>query len=199
MGKCKVGLIGVVGMLILLSPSIAPAQDAGMVAGLVKELGVSEAQAKGGVQALLATAKAGLSGDEFASLLDGAPDLGSLAAMAGGGAAADEMADKAESMAEGTSKMAEAAADTGADSAEDASSGMDGAMSSVGSALGSAEGAMGGLDLSSLSKLTDLTKSFEGLGLDAGMVQKFVPVVLEQLGSSSSAAGLLKKGLGLVS
>jgi hypothetical protein len=183
-----------VAALLLFAPLAAQAQDAGMVAGLVEQLGITEAQAKGGVQALLATAKGNLSGDEFGSLLESAPDLGGLADMAGGAAAGDMMK-KAETMAEGSSEMAAEASD----SAEDASSEMEGAMSSVGSALSSAEGAMGGLDLSSLSKLTDLTKSFESLGLDAGMVQKFVPVVLGQLGSSSSAAGLLKKGLGLVS
>jgi len=194
MRKHGIGVLGLVAAMILFAPLAAQAQDAGMVAGLVEQLGITEAQATGGVQALLATAKGNLSGEEFGSLLESAPDLGSLADMAGGAAAGDMMK-KAETMTEGSSEMAASASD----SAEETSSEMDGAMSSVGSAMDSAEGAMGGLDLSSLSKLTDLTKSFEGLGLDAGMVQKFVPVVLDQLGSSSSAAGLLKKGLGLVS
>ncbi len=112
-------------------------------------------------------------------MLDSAPDLGALAEA--GEAAAEEASSEATEEAE-----------------EGAASAMDGAMASVGSALGSVGGAMGGLDLSSLSKLTDLTKNFEGLGLEAGMVQKFVPVVLEQLGSGSASAGLLKKGLGLL-
>lgn len=196
MRQYRVGVLGLVTMMVLLAPLAAQAQDAGMVGGLIEQLGVTEAQAKGGVQALLATAKGNLSGGEFASLLDSAPDLGSLAAMAEGGAAAGDMMKKAEPMAGASSEMAAEASES---ASEEASSGMDEAISSVGSALGSAEGAMGGLDLSSLSKLTDLTKSFEGLGLDAGMVQKFVPIVLEQLGSSGSAAGLLKKGLGLAS
>ena len=54
------------------------------------------------------------------------------------------------------------------------------------------------MDLSSLSQLTGLTSQFEKLGLNAEMVQKFVPVVLEHYSKSPSTANLLQKGLGLL-
>ena len=201
MKKSWIRALGVT-VLAVAAPVAAPAQTEGMVAKLVSDLGVTEAQAEGGVQAILATAKGRLSGADYAKLLDSAPDLGALGEMGGGESATGEMMKKAESMTGEAPDMTEEAAQAGEAGAEETEEGtasaMDGAMASVGAALGSAGGAMGGLDLSSLSKLSDLTKSFEGLGLDAGMVQKFVPVVLEQLGSGSASAGLLKKGLGLL-
>ena len=72
------------------------------------------------------------------------------------------------------------------------------AMGSASEAMGSAGDAFGGLDMSSLSQLTGLTSQFKDLGLDAGMVQKFVPTLLQSFGKDSATSGLLMKGLGLL-
>jgi len=61
------------------------------------------------------------------------------------------------------------------------------------SALGKAGGALGGFDKSA-GGLAGLASSFESLGLDAGMVSKFAPIVSDYVGSVSGeqAAGLLQ-------
>ena len=183
----RMRVLGIIVVLVAAVGSPLAAQDLEMVSKLTSQLGVSQAQAIGGVGAILGTAKGNLSADQFASLLDSAPDLKAISAKMGSedaAASAGEAAGAATAMAGEASSMAPSGS-------EEASSAVSGAMASVGEAAG-------GLDLSSLSQLTGLTKQFEGLGLDAGMVQKFVPVVLEQLGPTSGAAGLLKQGLGLL-
>jgi len=77
---------------------------------------------------------------------------------------------------------------------------MDGLLSAAptgesSSALGKASSMLGGSD-SSLGGLASLASSFESLGLDADMVQKFVPLVSDYVGSvSGDQAMALLKGL----
>ena len=118
----------------------------------------------------------GLSADQFTSLLDSSSDLKAVASKVGGEVAASAAGEASGLAASVTEKV---------------SAGSHDAIASVGDATK-------GLDLSSLSQLSGLTKQFEGLGLDAGMVQKFVPALLEQLGPKSGTSGLLKQGLGLL-
>lgn len=204
-------LAAAVGLALAIAPP-ATAQD-DLVANLVSELGVSEAQAIGGVQALLGATKGRLSPSDYASLLQGAPELGKLAegmVEDAAGDAADDVVEEAGSMAEAVSETASGLAPGMADEVsgmEDEATAALGettgdlaaaAGNAAGDAVGSATEAVGGLDLSSLSDLTGLTSQFEGLGLDAGMVQKFVPVVLDYFGQDSGTSGLLQKGLGLL-
>lgn len=62
-----------------------------------------------------------------------------------------------------------------------------------GSALGKASSLLGGGD-SGLGGLASLASSFDSLGLDAGMVSQFLPIVEKYVGSVSGdqAMGLLK-------
>jgi len=63
-------------------------------------------------------------------------------------------------------------------------------MSAVTALAGSAGGDLG--------KLAGLAQSFGDLGMNADMVKKFVPVVVDYVGGKSGgAASLLKKGLGI--
>jgi hypothetical protein len=165
--------------LTCLAALPATAQDMDLAGKLASQLGVTPAQAAGGVQAILGTVKGKLSAEDFASLLDSSPDLAGLAAKMDGEAGAAAGAAGAAASAD----MGEKVAESMGDSAE-----MAGAM----------KGAAGELDLSSLSQLTGLADQFKGLGLDPGMVKKFVPALLEQLGPESGGAKLLKQGLGLM-
>ena len=70
-----------------------PSNAGSLVGDLVSKLGVSEAQAAGGVQALLGVAKGKLSAADYASLLQGAPDLGELAKGMANDAVSDATAD----------------------------------------------------------------------------------------------------------
>ncbi|HET9768334.1 MAG TPA: DUF2780 domain-containing protein [Thermoanaerobaculia bacterium] len=190
----------------LARPALA---ESALVGALVSKLGVSEAQATGGAQALLGAVKGRLSPTDYASLLQGSPELGELAKGMAEGAAADAAA-KAMGSAGSVAGLAPAAASgltgeataaVGKAAGELATTAGQTAGEAAGSAaqaVGSASAMAGGLDLSSLSKLPGLSGQFESLGLDAGMVQKYVPVVLEHFGGDSATAGLLKKGLGLL-
>lgn len=198
--------ITLVGAALLLAAAGAPlvfAAEADVVGTLVDRLGISEEQARGGYGAIVEAAKGGLSGDEYSSLLGSSPGLSSLVEGMGGEAAAAAGEMMAGDAAEAAGKMMAGDAPNMSDGrANEAAAKMaessEGAMEGMSGKMAAASEAMGDLDVSSLSNLKGLTEQFEGLGLDAGMVQKFVPVVLGQLGSGSQASGLLKKGLGLM-
>lgn len=189
-------LIALVALAAILAAPVN-AQDMDLVSGLVSQLGISEAQAIGGVQAILGATKKNLSPSDYSSLIGGAPSLGKLAEGMGSEAAGSATgAAVGGDMAASVSEMAASASDS-ASSSESA-----GASSSLAASAsemaGAAGDSMGGMDLSSLSKLTGLTSQFSELGLDAGMVQKFVPAMLGHFGKDSATSGLLMKGLGLL-
>jgi hypothetical protein len=182
----------------VLGLSVAqPAAGASLVDSLVSQLGISKTQATGGLQALLQATKGRLSPTDYASLLQGAPELEELAkTVATAEGAATDAAHAADShVASPSEKPGTPAAPVAAKTEGTASSNLLAAASDAASALGKSPG---GLDLSALGNLTGLTSQFQKLGLDAGMVQKFVPVVLGYFGQSSGTASLLQKGLGLL-
>jgi hypothetical protein len=180
--------IGSLATAAAVALALAAAPDvsarASLVDSLVSQLGISKAQAAGGVQALLQTTKGKLSPTDYASLLQGSPELGELAkgltATTGSAATATSS----------TTAATTAAAPKTSSSTSDLVAAATEAASSLGKSAG--------VDLSSLSQLTGLTSQFEKLGLDAGMVQKFVPVVLDYFSKSPGTASLLQKGLGLL-
>lgn len=182
--------------LSVAQPAVA---SASLVDSLVSQLGISKTQAAGGVQALLQATKGRLSPTDYASLLQGAPELGELAkglTTATAEGAATDAAHTAGSHVESSSeKLGTPTAPAPAKTEGTSSSDLLAAAAGAASALGKSPG---GLDLSALSNLTGLTSQFQKLGLDAGMVQKFVPVVLGYFGQSSGTASLLQKGLGLL-
>ena len=169
-------------MFALLVAALAPVHAEGELAGkLAGKLGISEAQSQGALQAVLGTVKERLSADEFSSLVDASPELSTMASKLadGGMAVGGDMSGKAAELSASAGEMAGKADE----------------MAGEASAMG---GAAEGMDLSALSKLTGLREQFDELGLEGGMVRKFVPALLEELGSGSKAAGLLKQGLGLM-
>ena len=107
----------------------------------------------------------------------------------GAGGSAEGVASSLSSSEKSGDLLSSAASALGGDDDKGASAA--GAPAAVaGSNLG------GDLDLRKLSSLTGLTSAFGDLGMDSGMLQKFVPIALKQLGGDN--AGLLKKGLGLL-
>ena len=184
-------LVAALGLALVFAAPVT-AQDTDLISGLVSQLGISEAQATGGVQAILGTAKGKLSPTDYSSLLSGAPSLGKLAEGMGSeaaGAASGTMSAGEMAMPAGSTDVASQATEMAGSASE---------MPSMGDAAASAGDALGGLDMSSLSQLTGLTSQFSDLGLDAGMVQKFVPALLQQFGKDSATSSLLMKGLGLL-
>lgn len=155
------------------------AQDLDLISSLVTDLGVTEAQAIGGTKALVEAAKTGLSTDEFSQL----EALPALAGVLGGSATGTATGSDVGSLA---------------DSALGAVTGGDSSADSLGGLASAAGVDMAGLDLSQLSEIAGLASSFSELGLSADMAQKFLPVVLENLGGGSAGASLLTKGLGLL-
>lgn len=104
---------------------------------LVSNLGISEAQAKGGAGLLFKLAQDKLSSGDFAQVADNVSGIGD---------------------------MMEAAPSAG-------SGGLMGAIGGLVSSLGGGAGKLAGL--------ASLSGGFEKLGLDVGMVGKFVPIVLD--------------------
>ena len=102
---------------------------------LMSQLGVDEAQAKGGAGLLFRLAKDQLSGGDFSQLSAAIP---------------------------GVDQLIEAAPDAGG--------GLLGGFGGLASAFGGRVGALG--------NLASLAEGFEALGLDSGMVSRFLPLVL---------------------
>lgn len=171
------GVIAAIGLVVSVVP--ATAGDMGLTQTLVKNLGVSEAQALGGSKALLGMAKSNLGDDEFGQLTDGMPDLDEI--MSGDG---DGMADMAAS----------AAGAMGGSGAMDEMK--DGAMDQMKEMAG--EGGLG-----ALAGNADLIKTFTDLGMDSGMIEKFAGGLLDYVGGGVGGIGgpkakLMRKGLGLL-
>ncbi len=78
MKNFRIGWYLLIGLALAGTSSLG-AQDSGMIAGLVSELGITETQATGGLQAILGAAQGNLSGEDYASLIGGAPALQSAA------------------------------------------------------------------------------------------------------------------------
>jgi hypothetical protein len=109
-------------------------EESGLVKSLTSQLGVTEAQAKGGAAAVLGLAKHRMGDADFGKLSASHPEIGALLKGAG--------------------------------------------------------------DLN-VTSLLDLTREFKNLGLDAGLVQKFIPAVGDYFGQKGGDAtsGLLKSVL----
>lgn len=134
-----------------------------LVNQLVQQLGINQQQASGGLGLIMGLAKDKLGGD-FGSLAQHVPGV--------------------ESLIDAAPKP----------------SGATGAASVVGGGIGSALGAVSGLlggkaggAIGSLGNLASLAGGFKQLGLDAGMIGKFAPIVLNffQSKGGDSAKALL--------
>ena len=124
-----------------------------LIQTLIEQLGVNEAQAKGGTGLLFQLAKSKLDANEFQQISAGTPGI-------------DEFVNDAPE-----------------------SHGLMGSLGDMASTLG---GKMGGL-----GDLAGLASGFSKLGLDKGMIGKFIPVVLSfvQSQGGDTAKGLLEKVL----
>ena len=138
-----------------------------LVNQLTQQLGINQHQASGGLGLIMGMAKEKLGGD-FDSLAQHVPGVDNLISSA--------------------PKPASAA---GAASAF--GGGIGGALASVGAMLGGkAGGAVG-----QLGDLASLAGGFKQLGLDAGMVGKFAPIVMTFIQSKGgdAAKGLLERAI----
>lgn len=158
---------------LLLAPALAHAQGLPML-GTLADLGVSPQQALGGAQALMNVTKGNLDPSEYSQLLGRVPQFSQLM----------DMSDAAGSM----TGMMGGASSAGATPQED----------TTGSGMAAAQGVDVG-DLQSLMNNADLVSQFTDLGMSADMIGKFAPVLVDVASKASpEAAGLLRKGLGLL-
>ena len=204
----RVACLVVIVSICFISPMAVRAEDPGLVQTLVGALGVTETQAAGGAAAILGLAKGNLGADDYLSLVQAVPEVGDLL---GGGstistaataatavsAALDQAgAEEPEEGAEGEG-AAETSLTSDKSSDEASSASAASALTAAASALGDSEG---GSQLSTAAGLAGLAGSFSDLGLDADMVQKFVPVILQYVGGrgGDSTSALLKTALGVL-
>ena len=169
---------------------------------LVKNLGVDKGQAEGGAGTIFKLAQEQLGGGDFSKLTTAIPEIGKLVKSVpreegtGGGGLLDALG--------GLSGAGEKSSQGGglldalgglAGGSEKASSG-GGLLDMVGK-LASATG--GDSQLGQLGKLAQLAGAFEKLGLDPGMVVKFLPVILAfvQKKGGAGLADLLQGALGM--
>ena len=138
-----------------------------LIDDLVKKLGVSPEQAKGGASLIFNLAKEKLDVNDFSTLTSKIPVINSL------------LGDKKET--------------------EETEEQEGGLMDSLGGMLSSdaASGVLGSLGLDKLSSVAKLSSGFSKLGLDADMITKFVPVVLNfaKTKGGSTVTNLLAKVL----
>jgi len=162
--------LALVTVVALALTGVVSAQSLALLEGL-GGLGISPVQAIGGTQALMGLAKTNLSTDEFSQLLGGAPELGQVMEMSSAASALGGMA----GMGGGSAEAPAAAA-------------------------GAVAGMADGMDLSALTGNADLISQFTDLGMDAGMIAKFAPTLLDLVGKAGgpSTMGLLSKGLGIL-
>jgi len=147
---------------------------------LVKNLGVDKGQAEGGAGTIFKLAQEQLGGGDFSKLTTAIPEIGKLV--------------KSVPREEGTGGgLLDALG--GLSGAGEKSSQGGGLLDMVGK-LASATG--GDSQLGQLGKLAQLAGAFEKLGLDPGMVAKFVPVILAfiQKKGGTGLADLLQGALG---
>lgn len=131
-------------------------------------LGVSPTQALGGTKALLNVAKGNLGAEEFSQLLGGAPELAQIMEMSDAGSALGGLGGLGGESSDATAPSATAMPD----------------VPDVG-------------NLDALMGNADLISQFADLGMDAGMIAKFVPSLLGVAGGDGTL-GLLQKGLGIL-
>ena len=148
---------------------------------LVKNLGVDKGQAEGGAGTIFKLAQEQLGGGDFSKLTTAIPEIGKLV--------------KSVPREEGTGGGGLLDALGGLSGAGEKSSQGGGLLDMVGK-LASATG--GDSQLGQLGKLAQLAGAFEKLGLDPGMVAKFVPVILAfiQKKGGTGLADLLQGALG---
>ncbi len=185
-----------------------------LIDDLVKKLGVSPEQAKGGASLIFNLAKEKLDVNDFSTLTSKIPVINSLlgdkketeeteekeegglmdslGGMFGGGDSKEE--DKEEG---GLMDSLGGMFGGGDSKEEDKKDG--GLMDSLGGMLSSdaASGVLGSLGLDKLSSVAKLSSGFSKLGLDADMITKFVPVVLNfaKTKGGSTVTDLLAKVL----
>lgn len=128
---------------------------------LTDNLGVEEKQAKGGAGLLFQLAQQQLGDGDFGKVAEFVPGVGDLlkeAPQAGGGGIAGALGGLAASAMGGGNEAPQAGALLGA--------------------LGGLTSGMGG-QAAALGNLASLAGGFSQLGMDTGMVSKFIPLVLE--------------------
>lgn len=129
-------------LLSALAPSVPALDSSGLLGMLTGQLGVSEQQASGGINALMDVVKQNLPGGDYSQLIGGAPDLGALAK-----------------------------ADAPAPAAPQGSSGWGGLLGSAGSLLGGQHQALGQAaqltqSFSQLGLSTDMVGKFAKVAMD---------------------------------
>jgi hypothetical protein len=169
---------------------------------LVKDLGVDKGQAEGGAGTIFKLAQEQLGSGDFSKLTTAIPEIGKLvksvpqAEGKGGGGLLDALGglggsgDKSSQGGGLLDALGGLAGGSGKTSA-----GGGGLMDMVGK-LASAAG--GDSQLGQLGKLAQLAGAFEKLGLDPGMVAKFLPIILSfvQKKGGSGLVDLLQGALG---
>ncbi|MDD5647713.1 MAG: DUF2780 domain-containing protein [Dehalococcoidia bacterium] len=151
---------------------------------LVKNLGVDKDQAEGGAGTIFKMAREQMGSDDFSKLTNAIPEIGKLAKSVpgaeGAGGGVGGLMDAFGGLTGGGGKT---------------SAGVGGLMDMVGK-LASATG--GDSQLGQLGKLAQLAGAFEKLGIDPGMVAKFLPIILSfvQKKGGSDLVDLLQGALG---
>jgi hypothetical protein len=166
---------------------------------LVKNLGVDKGQAEGGAGTIFKLAQEQLGGGDFSKLTTAIPEIAKLVKSApqgegtGGGGLLDALGGSGEKSSQGGGLLDALGGLTGGSGKDSGGSG--GLLDMVGK-LASATG--GDSQLGQLGKLAQLAGAFEKLGLDPGMVAKFLPVILAfvQKKGGSGLADLLQGALG---
>jgi hypothetical protein len=168
---------------------------------LVKDLGVDKGQAEGGAGTIFKLAQEQLGSGDFSRLTTAIPDIAKLVKSApqlegsGGGLldALGGLGGAGEKSSQGGGLLDALGGLAGGRGKASADGG--GLMDMVGK-LASAAG--GDSQLGQLGKLAELAGAFEKLGLDPGMVAKFLPVILSfvQKKGGSGLMDLLQGALG---
>jgi hypothetical protein len=156
-----------------------------LVDSLVKDLGIDRQQAEGGAGAIFKLAQEQMGSGDFSKLTTAVPDIGKLV----------KSAPRAEGTAEGGGLLDALGGLVGGSGKTPAGGGGGGLMDMVGK-LASAAG--GDSQLGQLGKLAELAGAFEKLGLDPGMVAKFLPIILAlvQKKGGTGLVDLLQGALG---
>jgi len=149
---------------------------------LVKNLGVDRQQAEGGAGTIFKLAQEQMGSGDFSKLTTAIPDIGELA--------------KSAPQQEGTGGGLFGALGGLAGGGGQSSAGGGGGLMDMVGKLASAAG--GDSQLGQIGKLAELAGAFEKLGLDPGMVAKFLPIILAfvQKKGGSGMVDLLQGALG---
>lgn len=154
------------------------AQAAGLTDMLVSQAGVTPQQATGGAGSIFQYAKSQMTAASFAKVKSAVPDMGTYLAAAPKVSAATDAGKSALGMAGGTGSL--------------------GGLTGGATKMLGGDSALGGM-AGKLQAAQALTPAFQQLGMDSGMVRKFLPVVVDYVKGTGGGgtASLLMGALGM--